>query len=94
MVSVEQDFPEFVLDGDVETYIELADPPADVRSRLRDADGDDRVRLLARGWLRHFHGSRNEAKRIFVLLMRERDIPISGEDIQAITDSPPVETQT
>jgi len=94
MVSVRQDVPSFVLDGDVDTYLELADPPARARQRLRDASGDDRVRLLARGWFTNFHGSRREAKKLFVILMKEEGIPFSGEDIQAITREPPVFTQT
>lgn len=94
MVSVRGDFPDFVLQGDVETFLEAADPPPDVARRLRQADADDRVRLLARAWLNRYHGSRKEAKGLFVMLMREEDIPFTGEDIQAITDDPPVETQT
>ena len=94
MVSVEQDVPQFVLDGDVETFLELHDPPLEVRLRLRDAQGDDAVRLLARAWFNIFHGSPNESKKMFVLLMKERDIPFNGEDIEAITENPPVETQT
>jgi len=94
MVSVQDSVPQFVLDGDIETYLELADPPVSVRRRLADASGDDAVRLLARSWFSTFHGSRNESKRLFVLLMKERDIPFNGEDIQAITRRPPVETQT
>jgi len=49
---------------------------------------------LARGWFTNFHGSRREAKKIFVLLMKEEGIPFNGEDIQAITRDPPVFTQT
>jgi hypothetical protein len=94
MVEVGSEFPEFVRQADAETYIELADPPADVRSRLRQADRDTRIRLLARGWLNRFHGSRHEAKKLFVLFMNENDIPFAGEDVQAITEDPPVDTQT
>lgn len=94
MVTVRSEVPSFVLDGDVDTYLELADPPARARQRLQEASGDDRVRLLARGWFTNFHGSRREAKKIFVLLMKEEGIPFNGEDIQAITRDPPVFTQT
>lgn len=94
MVSVQQEVPVFVREGDVETYLRLHNPPARVSQRLRDATGDDRVRLLARAWFNQFHGSRHEAKKLFVLLMRERGIDFTGEDIQAITEDPPVETQT
>lgn len=94
MVSVKQDVPQFVLDGDVDAYLEVADPSPRAAQKLREATGDDRIRLLARGWFNQFHGSRDEAKEIFVLLMKEEDIPFNGEDIQAITESPPVETQT
>lgn len=94
MVSVKADVPQFVLDGDTETFIQTADPPPDVRQRLLDASGDDEIRLLARAWFNVFHGSRHEAKKMFVLLMREEDIPFRGEDIQAITEAPPVGTQS
>jgi hypothetical protein len=94
MVSVQNTVPSFVLDADVDRYLELADPPVRVQRRLREADRDERVRLMARGWYRHYHGSENEAKRLFVLLMKEEGIPFNGEDIQAITGRPPVETQT
>lgn len=94
MVSVRDSVPEFVQAGDVDTYLELHDPPPSVEQRLREASGDDRVRLLARAWFNVFHGSRNEAKRLFVLFMDEEGIPFSGEDIQAITGDPPVDTQT
>jgi len=83
-----------VLEGDVDAYLQAHDAPVDVEQRLREADGDDRVRLLARAWFNIYHGSRNEAKRLFVLVMQEEDIPFNGEDIQAITERPPVETQT
>lgn len=94
MVSVRADVPDFVLEGDVETYLELTDPSARARQRLTEATGDDRVRLLARSWFNQFHGSRHEALKMFVLLMREEDIPFEGEDVQAITGRPPVRTQT
>lgn len=94
MVSVRDSVPAFVLEGDVDAYIEVADPPVDVQRRLREADRDTRVRLLARGWFSKFHGSEKEAKRLFALLMEEEGIPYAGEDIQAITGRPPVETQT
>lgn len=94
MVSVRADYPDFVLEGDVERYIDLADPPPDVRQKLRQASDDDRVRLLARAWSNTFHGSRHEAKKLFVLLMKEEGIPFDGDDIRAITERPPVETQT
>jgi len=94
MVSVRSEVPSFVLEGDVDAYLAAHDAPVDVEQRLREADGDERVRLLARGWFNVYHGSRNEAKRLFVLLMDEEDIPFTGEDIQAITGRPPVETQT
>jgi hypothetical protein len=94
MVSVRNTVPSFVLDADVDRYLELADPPVRVQRRLREADRDERVRLMARGWYRNYHGSENESKRLFVLLMKEEGIPFNGEDIQAITGRPPVETQT
>lgn len=94
MVSVRSEVPAFVLDGDVDTYLAIADPPARARQRLREATGDDRVRLLARGWFTNFHGSRREAKKLFVMVMKEEGIPFGGEDIQAITREPPVFTQT
>jgi hypothetical protein len=94
MVSVRSEVPSFVLEGDVDAYLQAHDAPVDVERRLREADGDDRVRLLARAWFNIYHGSRNEAKRLFVLVMQEEDIPFNGEDIQAITERPPVETQT
>jgi len=94
MVSVRSEVPSFVLEGDVDAYLQAHDAPVDVEQRLRKADGDDRVRLLARAWFNIYHGSRNEAKRLFVLVMQEEDIPFNGEDIQAITERPPVETQT
>jgi len=94
MVSVAQAYPTFVREGDTQAYLDRADPPADVASRLRQADGDESVRLLARAWGRQFHGSRHEAKKLFVMFMKERNIPFTGEDIQAITTNPPVETQT
>lgn len=94
MVSVESDFPEFVVNGDVDTYIELADPPSDVRQKLQTASEDDRIRLLARAWANQFHGSRKESKRMYVMLMREKGIPFRGDDIRAITEDEPVETQT
>jgi hypothetical protein len=81
MVSVQNTVPSFVLDADVDRYLELADPPVRVQRRLREADRDERVRLMARGWYRHYHGSENEAKRLFVLLMKEEGIPFNGEDI-------------
>lgn len=94
MVSVRSEVPQFVLEGDVDTYLAVADPPADVRQRLQRATGDDRIRLLARAWFNVYHGSRHEAKKLFVLLMDEEGIEFRGEDIQAITESPPVDTQT
>lgn len=94
MVSIEPDVPNFVLEGDVDTFLELRDPPARVEQRLRDATGDDRVRLLARAWFNTFHGSEHEGLKMFILLMRERDIPFGPEDVQAITERPPVRTQT
>jgi len=94
MVSVAQDVPDFVTEGDVATFTQVADPRPQTRQRLREATGDDEVRLLARAWFNRFHGSRNESKRMFVLLMKENDIPFTGEDIQAITQGPPVNTQT
>jgi hypothetical protein len=94
MVSVAGEVPDFVTDGDVDAYLQVHNPGPTVTRRLREATGDDRVRLLARSWFRYFHGSRHEAKKLFVLLMREEDIPFAGEDIQAITTNPPVETQT
>jgi len=94
MVSVEDEVPDFVLEGDIETFFELHDPSARARQRLEEASADDRVRLLARAWFNNYHGSRRESKRLFALLMLERDIPYTGEDIQAITERPPVETQT
>jgi len=94
MVSIQPDTPDFVLDGDVDTFLELHDPPPQVQRRLREATGDDRVRLLARAWFNIFHGSRHEAMKMFVLLMREEGIPFDPEDIQAITERPPVRTQT
>jgi len=94
MVSVRGEVPQFVLDGDVDTFLALHDPGFAARRRLDQATGDDRVRLLARAWFREFHGSRHEAKKLFVLLMNEEDIPFDGEDVQAITGRPPVETQT
>jgi len=94
MVSVRDDVPQFVLDRDVDTFVQVADPPVDVERRIREAEGDDELRLLARAWFNQFHGSRSEAKQIFVLLMKEEGIPFTGEDIQAITGRPPVETQT
>jgi hypothetical protein len=94
MVSVKDSVPQFVLDGDVETFERLHDPSPRAKQKLREATGDDRVRLLARAWFANFHGSRFESKRLFVLLMKEEDIPFDGEDIQAITNRPPVDTQT
>jgi len=94
MVSVHADVPDFVLDGDVETFLQLHDPTPRARQRLTEATGEDRVRLLARAWFNHFHGSRHEALKMFVLLMREEGIPFGGEDVQAITTRPPVRTQT
>jgi len=94
VVSIAADVPEFVLEGDTETYLELADPPARTRQKLREASGDDAVRLLARSWFNQFHGSRHEGLKMFVLLMREEDIPFGPEDVQAITRRPPVRTQT
>lgn len=94
MVSVKQSVPPSVLNGDVESFIDRADPSTTVKQRLRNATGPDRKRLLARAWFNNYHGSRNESKRLFVMLMKEEDIPFSGEDIEAITDDPPVNTQT
>jgi len=94
MVTVKTEVPDFVLRGDIETYEEIADPGPAELSRLLRADEDARARLLARAWFRRFHGSRAEAKRLFALLMNEEDIPFNGEDIQAVTAAPPVETQT
>jgi hypothetical protein len=94
MTSVKSEVPQFVLDGDIETYLEVADPTVPERIRLVEASEDERERLLARAWFRRYHGTRQEAKRLFALLMREEDIPFSGEDIQAVIDAPPVQTQT
>lgn len=94
MVSVAQDVPRWVREADVDTYLELADPPVRIRQRLREADRDAQIRLLARGWFATFHGSRNESKRRFAIFMNEEGIPFTGEDIQAITEDPPVDTQT
>ena len=94
MVSVHADVPDFVLDGDVSAFLEIADPSARTRQKLQQATGDDRIRLLARAWFNTFHGSRHEALKMFVLLMREEGIPFGPEDVQAITTRPPVETQT
>jgi hypothetical protein len=94
MVSVANEVPDFVTDGDVDAYLQAHDPGPKARQRLREADGDDEVRLLARSWFRYFHGSRHEAKKLFVLLMNEQGIQFGGEDVQAITTNPPVETQT
>lgn len=94
MVSVRGQVPDPVLEGDVEGFILLADPPPRVLSKIRDASGDDRVRLMARAWFRQFHGSRNEAKRLFSILMREEGIPFRGDDIRTVTQDPPVDTQT
>lgn len=94
MVSVQEDVPSWVQDADVETFFELHDPPRRTRQRLRNADEEAQRRLLARAWFNLFHGSRHEAKKLFVLFMRESGIPFDGEDIQAITENPPVDTQT
>lgn len=94
MVSVKPYVPEFVLNADVDEYLLRADPSPQIRQRLREADRDEAEKLLARAWFRNFHGSEKEAKELFVLLMKEEDIPFNGEDIQAITRRPPVETQT
>jgi hypothetical protein len=94
MVSIRSDVPQFVLDGDTQTFLELADPSARTRQKLTEATGDDAVRLLARSWFNQFHGSRHEGLKMFVLLMREEDIPFGPEDVQAITGRPPVRTQT
>jgi len=94
MTSVKSEVPDFVLDGDIDTYLDVADPSFAERVRLVEASADDRERLLARAWFRRYHGTRQEAKRLFALLMNEEDIPFSGEDIQAVTAAPPVETQT
>lgn len=94
MVTVRDQFPQFVLNGDVERFIELADPAPDVRRKLRQADPDSQVRLLARAWSNEYHGSRNEAKKLFAMLMREERIPFTGDDIRAIVEDEPVETQT
>jgi len=94
MVSVRPDVPGFVLDGDVETFLQTHDPPARVRQRLQEAEGDRQVALLARAWFNIFHGSRHEAMKMFVLLAREENLPFGPEDIQAITEEPPVRTQT
>lgn len=94
MVSVRHFAPTAVLDGDVDGFLTIADPPPDVVAEARQADGDDRVRLLARAWFSQFHGDRNEAKKLFAMLMREEGIPFRGDDIRTITQDPPVETQT
>jgi hypothetical protein len=94
MTSVKGEVPQFVLEGDIATYQDLADPGQAELARLLRADEDERERLLARAWFRRYHGSRQEAKRLFALLMNEEDIPFSGEDIAAVTAAPPVETQT
>ena len=94
MTSVKSEVPQFVLDGDIETYNEIADPDTAELSRLVSASDDDRERLLARAWFREYHGSRREAKRLFALLMNEESIPYDGEDIQAVVAAPPVTTQT
>lgn len=94
MVSVRGQVPDPVLEGDVDGFILLADPAPSVVQEVRAASGDDRVRLMARAWFREFHGSRNEAKRLFVILMREEGIPFRGDDIRTVTQDPPVETQT
>jgi len=94
MVSVAADVPQFVLDGDVQTFLQVHDPTPEARRKLQNATGDDRIRLLARAWFNQFHGSRHEALKMFILLMREEDIPFRGEDIEAILERPPVTTQT
>lgn len=94
MVSVKENVPTVVLEGDTEAFLDRAQLSGQAERRIRQASGDDAVRLMARAWFNQFHGSRNQAKRLFVLLMKEEDIPFSGEDIQAITERPPVETQT
>lgn len=94
MVSIHADVPDFVLEGDVDAFLKIADPSARTKQKLRESTGDDRIRLLARGWFNIFHGSRHEALKMFILLMREEDIPFNPEDVQAITERPPVETQT
>lgn len=94
MVTASENTPDPVLEGDVEKYIQLAQPGPATRQKLRQADPDDKVRLLARGWFHNFHGEEREAKKLFVLLMNEEGIPFTGADIQAITGRPPVDTQT
>jgi hypothetical protein len=94
MVSVKQAVPDVVLEADTETFLDQAQLSRTAEQRIREAEGDDAVRLMARSWFNQFHGSRHEAKKLFVLLMNEEDIPFRGEDIQAITERPPVETQT
>jgi len=94
MVSVKENVPDIVLEGDTETFLDRAQLSGQAERRIRQAEGDDAIRLMARAWFNQFHGSRNEAKRLFVLLMREEGIPFRGEDIRAITERPPVETQT
>jgi len=94
MVSVHADVPDFVLDGDVDAFLEIADPSARTVQKIRESTGDDRIRLLARAWFNVFHGSRHESLKMFIMLMREEDIPFDPEDVQTITESPPVRTQT
>lgn len=94
MVSVRGQVPDPILDGNVEGFLLLADPAPRVVQEIREAAGDDRIRLMARAWFRQFHGNRYEAKRLFSMLMREEGIPFRGDDIRTVTQDPPVETQT
>lgn len=94
MVSPKPYVPDTILRRDVDAFLELATLSPLAEQRIRTAEPDDQFRLMARAWFSRFHGSTAKSKKMFVVLMKEEDIPFTGEDIQAITDDPPVETQT
>lgn len=94
MVDVSDTVPDAVLEGDPAVFASLRDTTeADVEA-FRKRPRDERVRLLAREWYREFHGSPHDSKVLFVMLMKQLDIPFNGEDIQRITRKPAVWTQT
>lgn len=94
MVSTKPYVPNVILERRADEFLEQAQLSPVAERRIRQASGDEQFRLMARAWFSRFHGSTSESKKMFVLLMREEDIPFTGEDIQAITDDPPVDTQT
>lgn len=65
-----------------------------VPDAILEADTKEEEKRLLREWFTTFHGSRREAKVVFMMAADEEDLEVEGEDVEAIVKEPPVNTQT